>query len=142
MSTAPLPPPTILLVDDDPIARYLIRRLVHKNWPCVRLLEAENGEDGLALVQAHCHETESPQSLLVVLDLNMPVMSGWEFLQRYRHLPGRCHQAAAVVVSSTSVTSHEKALAQTLANAWQSKPMFSEHLAQLLHQFLPTALAV
>lgn len=142
MSAAPLPTPTILLVDDDATARFLLRRLVHQHWPGVRLLEAENGAQGLALVQAHCRETEAPQSLLVVLDLNMPVMNGWEFLQHYQLLPGRCHQAAAVVVSSTSVTSHEKAQAQTLASAWQPKPLFSQELALLLHQFLPTALVV
>jgi CheY-like chemotaxis protein len=140
MSAATLPPPTILLVDDDPIARFLIRRQVHHNWPCVRLLEAENGEQGFALVQAHCRETETPQSLLVVLDLNMPIMDGWGFLQHYQHLPGHCHQAVAVVVSSTSTISHEMTRAQTLASAWQPKPLRTEHLANLLQQFLPAAL--
>ena len=141
MSAATLPPPTILLVDDDPTVHFLVRRIVHRYWPRVRLLEATNGVQGLALVQAHCHETETPQSLLVVLDLNMPVMNGLEFLQHYQHLPGRCHQAAAVVVCSTSVATHEVTQAQALASGWQPKPLHPEHLAQLLHQFLPAALA-
>jgi CheY-like chemotaxis protein len=140
MSAATLSPPTILLVDDDPTARFVVRHLVHRNWPRVRLLEAIDGAQGLALVQAHCHETKAPQSMLVVLDLNMPVMDGLEFLQHYRQLSGHCHQAAAVVVCSSTLVTCEIAQAQALANAWQPKPLRTEHLAQLLHQFLPTAL--
>jgi CheY-like chemotaxis protein len=140
MSAATLPPPTILLVDDDPTVHFLVRRIVHRYWPSVRLLEARNGVQGLAQVQAHCHETEVPQSLLVLLDLNMPVMNGLEFLQHYQQLPGRCHQAAAVVVCSTSRATHEVTRAQSLANAFQPKPLLTEHLEQLLYQFLPAAL--
>jgi CheY-like chemotaxis protein len=140
MSVATLPTPTILLVDDDPTVRFLVRLLVQRNWPWVRLLEAPDGAQGLAQVKAHCHETAAPQSMLVLLDLNMPVMDGLEFLHHYQQLPTRCHQTAAVVVSSTSVASHEVAQAQALASAWQPKPLRTEHLAQLLHQFLPTAL--
>jgi CheY-like chemotaxis protein len=91
--------PTILLVDDDEITRYLVRRCLAK-LPLrgqVLELEADNGKQALALVQAHCQDCQDPSSLLVLLDLNMPVMDGLEFLEHHVRLPDVCRQVTAVV---------------------------------------------
>jgi CheY-like chemotaxis protein len=134
--------PTILLVDDDFTARFLLRRLVERFWPRVRILEAENGLQALAVVQAHCEVTQVPKSLLVLLDLRMPVLDGFEFLERFQLLPNHCKQAAAVVVSSTSTNPGDLARVDPLADAWRPKPLRTDELEQLLHEYLPAALEV
>ena len=56
------------------------------------LLEAENGREALTLVQA----TQVPSSLLVLLDLQMLVLDGFEFLELFQHLPNQCSAQALI----------------------------------------------
>ena len=103
------------------------------------MLEAENGALGLAQVAAHCQRTTAPCSLLVLLALNMPVLTGLEFLARYQQLPAYCHQATTVVVSSTSHDLQEQAQALALAADWQPKLLSAAKLEHLLRQYLSQA---
>lgn len=69
----------VLIVDDDPDARKLIQEVVEEQGCRVRM--AANGGEGLSMV---C--SEKPD--LVVLDLMMPIVDGFTFLEQLRLLPG------------------------------------------------------
>jgi CheY-like chemotaxis protein len=70
---------TILVVDDEPAVRTVVRRMLEElNY---RVVEASNGEEGLRAAE------RIKRSLsLVVSDISMPVMDGIEFLDRFRPL--------------------------------------------------------
>jgi signal transduction histidine kinase/DNA-binding response OmpR family regulator len=73
--TCPHPPCPVLLVDDDAAARALTRKVLEKEgW---KVCEAENGLRAL-----ECLERERPH--LILLDLMMPVMDGFEFAEQVR----------------------------------------------------------
>jgi len=69
----------ILVVDDDETIRQIVRLCLSDEGYDV--FEAANGLAALKLL-ADC------QPSLILLDLRMPVMDGWEFARRYRHGPG------------------------------------------------------
>jgi len=69
---------TILVVDDDPTCRELLRRILARAGHAV--VVASNGKDALAALGEH-----SPQ--LILLDLAMPQMDGLTFLRRLREMP-------------------------------------------------------
>lgn len=74
-SLAPGILPTVLVVDDDQISRYVVREQLERlGW---RVLEASNGETALGLLQEGA-------AVAMVLDLLMPGMSGFEILDRLR----------------------------------------------------------
>ena len=74
----PNPPCLVLVVEDNPVARELTRRIMEKEgW---RVREAENGR-----VALECMERERPR--LILLDLMMPEMDGFEFAVRVRQDP-------------------------------------------------------
>ena len=68
----------ILVVDDDENIRQIVRLCLSDEGYSVS--EAANGEAALAVV-------EDFQPGLILLDLRMPVMDGWEFARRYRLTP-------------------------------------------------------
>jgi signal transduction histidine kinase/CheY-like chemotaxis protein len=72
-------PTRVLLIEDEEVTRYLVRQLL----PASRfsIATANNGADGWALLQR-----ERPD--IILLDLNMPVMNGYTFLQRQKDDPG------------------------------------------------------
>ena len=73
--TCPRPPCPVLLVEDDPVTREVTRTILEKEgW---KVSEAENGR-----VALECMERERPR--LIVLDLMMPEMDGFEFVARVR----------------------------------------------------------
>jgi len=68
--------PRILLVDDDPTVRTLARVLLEKNG--FRVTEVGDGPEAIA------HFNGEEECALVVLDLNLPTLSGLEVLERLR----------------------------------------------------------
>lgn len=71
-------PQKVLLIDDDPAARYVVRQLL--NNLSLHILEAVDGQAGLALAQ-------SEQPTAIVLDLEMPEISGLDVLEQLQHHP-------------------------------------------------------
>ncbi|OUL34201.1 histidine kinase [Nostoc sp. T09] len=69
-------PQKILLIDDDPVSRYLVKQLL-VNTP-LSILEAANGQEGLNLAQR-----EQPSA--IVLDLEMPDISGFDVLKQLQN---------------------------------------------------------
>ncbi|BAW95117.1 two-component response regulator/ GGDEF domain protein [[Synechococcus] sp. NIES-970] len=76
-SSKQLDQPLILIIDDDPISRRLIRFWMEKEGYAVA--EAVNGQEGLAVFQKTMPD-------IILLDFMMPVMDGLEFCEAFRHL--------------------------------------------------------
>ena len=86
-----------LVVDDDPDVRHRLRTvLVRSGWT---VQEAGNGAEALTMVE--------PPPDLVLLDLTMPVMDGFDFLHRLREMPG-CQDVPVVVLTARDITSAER----------------------------------
>jgi two-component system, chemotaxis family, chemotaxis protein CheY len=103
------PAPLVLIVDDDPDMLDLVADALDRKG--YRTMKAWNGEEALQLVA----ETE-PQ--LVLLDMRMPVMDGWEFAHAFRERFGR---RIPIVVVTAAEDSRLRA-AEIGANADLGKP--------------------
>lgn len=73
----------IALVDDDPDDRFIIRRTLNL---VPQRLAVNDFENGKLCLDAFCEQHENGQLLaeLIILDLNMPIMNGQEFLKQFR----------------------------------------------------------
>jgi CheY-like chemotaxis protein len=92
------PPCVILVVEDDPTIREMMRRMLEKEgWT---VAEAENGRVGLEQVV-----TQKPE--LILLDLMMPEMDGFEFVSRLRKMPAG-QSIPIVVVTAKDVTMEDR----------------------------------
>ncbi|MGI4734543.1 MAG: response regulator [Janthinobacterium lividum] len=131
---------TILLVDDDEVTRLTLRRWLTHLQVRGQVLEAADGQAALELIAEHCQVTTPPLPLLVLLDLQMPVMDGLEFLEHQRQLPPAHQQAMTVIVVSAAHEMAARERAQTLAVEVKTKPLDVTELAALLQRYLPRVL--
>jgi CheY-like chemotaxis protein len=95
---------TVLLVDDERGIRMKVARDVRAFAPDIVVFEAANGKEGLERL-AEIRRKYVRDPLLIVLDLQMPVMDGWEFIRHLRKEyegQGRTSGIPVVVLSSTS----------------------------------------
>ncbi|MDY7098454.1 MAG: response regulator [Pseudomonadota bacterium] len=78
--------PRILIVDDDDIYSELVSRALRRVAPDINVIAAEDGQIGIDVltgdVQGQCRKP-----LLILLDINMPRMNGFEFLEQLRSQP-------------------------------------------------------
>lgn len=67
----------IIIIDDDSIFRMIVSKTINKIDTSVIISECENGEIGLAKLESL---TNSNHKIIVFLDINMPILDGWGFL--------------------------------------------------------------
>ena len=124
----------ILCIDDDPIALMLCKMVITKTSFSNEIATAHNGEEALNYfnsLKSNYPNTESikkPQ--LIFLDLNMPVMGGWEFLNSFstgEH--SDFHDISVIILSSTiDPEDLEKAKKYPMVIDFLPKPISKEML--------------
>jgi CheY-like chemotaxis protein len=113
----------ILVVDDDESIRQIVRLCLAEEGYVIR--EAANGEAALKAI-----DTFQPE--LILLDLRMPVMDGWEFARRYRRGPG----PHAPIVAFVAALNASKECADIDTAAILSKPFDLDDLLTAVHRQL------
>ena len=126
----------ILLVDDDPTTNYLNRKLLEKLDVTDHILTALNGLEALQALAAGCDATGAGPvcPVLIFLDVNMPLMNGFDFLEAYQQLPLARQQAMVIVMLTTSMHPRDLARLETLPVAgFLSKPLNPAKVHDILH---------
>lgn len=90
----------ILIVDDDAICNFLMTKLLERTGESSEIQSALNGEEALELLNS-CWQNSHTLPDLIFLDLNMPLMDGFAFLEVYNKLNFEGRKAMVVVVSSS-----------------------------------------
>jgi CheY-like chemotaxis protein len=131
--------PCILLVDDDLSTNYLNRRLLQRLNVTTQVREALNGEEALQVLVTSCTDSDNPTCpALIFLDVNMPVMGGFEFLEAYYKLPLAQQRAIVIVMLTTSLHPHDVQRAESLPVAgFLNKPLTAEKVAQVVADYFP-----
>ncbi|WP_426061485.1 response regulator [Hymenobacter sp. B1770] len=130
--------PLILLIDDDYTVNFLNTKLLRYLDPDVQVLTALNGREGLDLLRTHCHPPAPSRPALVLLDINMPLMDGFEFLQAYQQVPETERQGVVIFMLTSSVSPRDQSRLQGLpVDGFLSKPLTEEKVAQVLADHFP-----
>ena len=104
---------TVLLVDDERGIRMKVARDVKSFDPDIVVYEAANGKEALEKL-AHIRKTHVRDPLFIVLDLNMPIMDGWEVVARLKEEYESKGRASGIPIIVLSSTSGEKSVAFVL----------------------------
>jgi CheY-like chemotaxis protein len=126
---------SILLVDDDSTTNFLNELLLKRLDVADKLLTALNGREALATLNATCLDASSDCPSLILLDVNMPVMNGIEFLEVYAQLPAPQRESAVVIMLTTSLHSRDLERVQELPVAGLvNKPLTKEKVEVILQK--------
>jgi CheY-like chemotaxis protein len=98
----------VLLIDDDPVANFLHTSILSKVCPSAKVVTTENGARGLAYLEALVFENK-PFPELILLDINMPVLNGWEFLENYIRQKLNSPQTCLYLMLTTPLTETDQA---------------------------------
>lgn len=117
----------VVIADDDEDDRFIIGDLFRQHCPDCVFRFAENGQKLIDLVEA----SDGPPTALILLDLNMPVLNGFDTL---RYLKGAAHlRHIPVVVLTTSGEPSDVDQSYALgANAFMTKPGDHDDLALMV----------
>ena len=122
---------TVLLVDDDETTNFLNEHLLRKLGVANTVLVARNGEEALHLLAEACVPGAANYPELVLLDLNMPVMSGINFLEAFQPAPPA--RRIQVVILTTTTHPRDLARLQLLPHAGLlHKPLTREKIDTVL----------
>ncbi|KAA5538850.1 response regulator [Adhaeribacter rhizoryzae] len=124
-------PKIILLVDDDDTSRFLAKRVFKRVAVEVDILTASHGLEALDIVKEVCQREQCPE--LILLDINMPIMDGFEFLEQLQKSADLSCAAIKIVLLSSSTHQLDLARARKYPVVdFIEKPLTPEKLARFL----------
>ncbi len=122
---------SILLVDDDQATNFINTMLIEDMGIAKELLIALNGQEALEIISKRCLGGTCPD--LILLDINMPVMNGFEFLEAYKNLGFAGSKSVVIVMLTTSLNTNDLAkVPGTNTSRFLNKPLTEEALNDIL----------
>lgn len=121
---------SILLVDDNASLNMVNIRYIERLEIAQQVAEVRNGQEAIDFVlhqnkYANGNPTFVPE--VIILDLNMPIMDGFEFLEKYQDLVPDLQQSRIIVLSSSNrLEEKEKALEFDAVEDYWVKPITKE----------------
>lgn len=124
----------IVLIDDDAITNIVNRKIINFNFPTVRVSTYTDATRALNQLQQWAETNVKELPDFIFLDINMPVMDGWEFLDEFATLPPTAQQKTKVVMLTSSIDIHDITKAKTykLVTDFLSKPLDKDYLKTLM----------
>jgi CheY-like chemotaxis protein len=123
----------IMLIDDNPDDNFFHERVLKKSNLVNMVIAKRSGIDALDFLKfKNPHQELHPE--LIFLDINMPGMNGWEFLQEYRKLEKELQSQVIIIMLTTSDNPQdiESAKASEIVTDFKTKPLTKEMLMEII----------
>ncbi|WP_198440163.1 response regulator [Pareuzebyella sediminis] len=123
----------ILLIDDDDIYIYLTKRMLKGISENIDVESYMDGEQALEYIES-CIEQGLDFPRVILLDINMPFLDGWGFLEEFRKLKPKIKQEVHFYLVTSSQSQRDKTRAEKYEELTEYvvKPVAEDRLIQIL----------
>jgi CheY-like chemotaxis protein len=120
---------TIWVVDDDPIYQIIVNKIIKKSELFLSVSGFKNGKDAIDALKNALEKNEVLPNI-ILLDINMPIMDGWEFMDEMVLLKSKINEPIQIYIVSSSIALEDKNKAKNYSEiiAYLSKPITANDL--------------
>ncbi|MCC9070702.1 response regulator [Flavobacterium sp. F-65] len=125
-----------LLIEDSDIDKLVIKQLLRKVLDVTHVNAVNNGKEGIEWIIDN--RKSFSQSLVILLDIQMPIMNGFEFLIEYGKLPDELRDETQIFVLSSSLVREEikRIKSNRYVTDFLSKPIAIKEFGDVLYPTL------
>jgi CheY-like chemotaxis protein len=105
---------TLGIVDDDKIYTFLVKKTIEQTDLVETIKVFENGLDAIDFLKNNAANRDTLPEI-ILLDLSMPVMDGWEFLEEYILLSPKLDRKITIYIISSSISPFDIAKAKSIS---------------------------
>ncbi|GAA3512306.1 response regulator [Aquimarina addita] len=126
-----------LLIDDSSATNFFNKTIIEKTNYVDEVLVATNGKEALAYIK----KETLPE--IIFLDLNMPVMNGWEFLDAYQMLEDSLRNSVIIIMLGASLTKEEEKRLECISQVkgFKEKMLTKDTLHQIISIHFPEVIS-
>jgi len=133
MTECPQPVPSshrYIVVDDDRVNNLVSKFIIQRHNKDAEILLLTDPELALDEIYQISKDAADQRKTVIFLDINMPLMNGWEFLEQFKNLEMSTDKQFCIYMISSSIDPSDKIRAQDhlLISGFFSKPLNTEHL--------------
>lgn len=125
----------VLLIDDDEPTNFVNQLVIDEAGYVEKIVTAESGQEALDYIASVVSKPEA-QPDLIFLDINMPAMNGWEFLDRYKLVCETLRGVHVVIMLTSSLNPDDRKRANEISKVddFICKPLTSESLENIMQK--------
>ncbi len=133
----------VLLIDDDLGTNFINQMLIKKADITDNIQTVLNGKEAIDFITNKGKYEKAgnvfPKPMLTLLDINMPVMDGWEFLEIYKNLEIHQKGEIIIVMLTTSLNPDDKRRAENFSDVsgFKNKPLTLEIIKDIMEKHFP-----
>lgn len=120
---------TIWVVDDDPIYQIIANKIIKKSELFSTVFTFKNGKEAIDALK-YSLEKKDKLPNIILLDINMPIMDGWEFMEEMKTLSINAEKKVIIYIVSSSIAIEDKIKSKTypIILGYLSKPLNTSDL--------------
>lgn len=122
-----------IIIDDDPTNNFIAEHLIKRVFKDIEIISFLYPEESLTFIENEYAGQKEQIKTIMLLDINMPILTGWDVLEKFKEFPASIHSQFRVYIHSSSVSKQDLVLAEEdpYVRDYVLKPLTNDYLLKL-----------